>query len=162
MYIYKKGFTLIELLVVIAIIAVLASVVLPSLNNSRTKGRVVAMKSEMDSFKKSALLYQDDNNESFTGFFDGSANPIATSTASVAAINILASLETKASDLKLYGTVSDNSYSLYARLPGTDPTTLVATDIWCIDSTGKSGNPSADAVNQFDTSDINNIATVCW
>ena len=45
--VHKKGFTLIELLVVIAIIGILSSVVLASLNASRTKAVDEAIKTQL-------------------------------------------------------------------------------------------------------------------
>ena len=47
----NRGFTLIELLVVIAIIGILSSVVLASLSTARNKGKVAAIKGEMNSIR---------------------------------------------------------------------------------------------------------------
>lgn len=54
----SKGFTLIELLVVIAIIAVLSSVVLVNLNNSRTRARDANRVSDIKQLQNALELYR--------------------------------------------------------------------------------------------------------
>jgi len=57
----RKGFTLIELLVVIAIIGILASIVLVSLNNARSKARDVKRVGDMRGIQLALEGYYDDN-----------------------------------------------------------------------------------------------------
>jgi len=57
----NKGFTLIELLVVIAIIAVLASIVLVSLNTARIKGRDTRRIADIKSLQVAMEMYFDKN-----------------------------------------------------------------------------------------------------
>ena len=61
----NKGFTLIELLMVIAIIGILASVILISLNISRSKGANAAVKSNLQSVRSQAELIYDQNGASY-------------------------------------------------------------------------------------------------
>ena len=59
----KHCFTLIELLIVIAIIAILASMLLPALNQARARGYVASCKGNMKSLVAGVLMYVSDNND---------------------------------------------------------------------------------------------------
>ena len=59
----RPGFTLIELLVVIAIIAILASLLLPTLAKAKEGGRSTVCKSNLRQLAFAALMYLDENSD---------------------------------------------------------------------------------------------------
>ena len=61
----SKGFTLIELLVVIAIIALLVSILLPSLNRARELAKRASCSANLKGIGTAIALYQGGNKESF-------------------------------------------------------------------------------------------------
>lgn len=57
-----RGFTLIELLVVVAIIGILATIVLASLSNARTRAQTAKTISELRNISQAFEIYEIDNN----------------------------------------------------------------------------------------------------
>ena len=58
----NKRFTLIELLVVVAVIGILLSILLPSLNRAREKGKRAVCKSNLNQVSKTITMYSLSNN----------------------------------------------------------------------------------------------------
>ncbi len=72
----QSGFTLIELLVVVAIIALLISILLPSLSKARAQARTTLCLSRIGQFGKAFMIYTDDYGETLPWIATGHEDQI--------------------------------------------------------------------------------------
>ncbi len=125
----KRGFTLIELLVVIAIIALLVSILLPSLGKARDLAKAAITLSNQKQFTLATLNYAADNREILSGYTPPEPNPGGTTWTirmyagpGVAPTPITVDTEVAWMSLRGYDLIFRNSTPEYLLSPGSVPT----------------------------------------
>lgn len=135
----NKGFTLIELLVVIAIIGVLSSVVLASLNNSRSKASDAGIKANLSHLRSTAeIAYANLDSKYGTQAFSSACGAIAVANPATHVFNYSATQSIIDDSVSKNGgtdakCAAGNTYYVVAV-----PLKSSSSNAWCVDSVGAS------------------------
>lgn len=150
-----EGFTLIELLIVVAIIALLAGVVLASLNNARLKGGDAGVKSNLHTLTNQAEIFFSNNGNSYLpagGTAIGITTPCPAYDSSGNGSNMFSNNKVLADALAQAlssgsGSSCYNSSAVWAAAVGLKTNAGAS---WCVDSSGASkqvASAPASAIN---------------
>ena len=104
----KKGFTLIELLIVVVIIGILAAIAIPKFANTKDKGYVAAMKSDLRNLATYEQQYASDNNGAY---FAGTATTATPLDGFVPSPNVMISVVVFAGPPETWSATSTHSQS---------------------------------------------------
>ena len=61
----RRGFSLIELLIIVSILGILAAIVIPTFSNANETAKAGAVASQLNTVKKSLVLYKSDHNGTY-------------------------------------------------------------------------------------------------